>query len=102
VENPLVIDSCFIENNQQVVMQIRESSESPVIGCQSSICVQCVSGVEYSRVKQFALRLGERVCSLQGKSSVRDKPTSFSICSNNDKIRVLYWFLLDNRYATTP
>ena len=81
VENPLVIDSCFIENNQQVVIQIRESSESPVIGCQSSIRVQRVSGVEYSRVRQFALRLGERVCSLQGKSSVRDKPTSYSICS---------------------
>jgi len=81
VENPLVIDSQFIENNQQVVMQIRDHSELPVIGCQSSIRVQRVSGLEYSSVKQFALHLGQKVCSLKGKNSVRDKPTSSSKCS---------------------
>jgi len=73
VENPLVIGSFLLESNQQFVLQIQESSNSPVIGCQLSICVQCVSGFEYSGVKEFALNLGQKVCLLQGKNLVRDR-----------------------------
>jgi len=71
--NPLVIDSSLIERNQQVVMQICEQSDSAVIGLQSSIRIQHISGVEYSSLRQTALKLGQEIKSLHGNNSVRDK-----------------------------
>jgi len=40
LENPLVIDSYIINNNQQILIQVQEKSDLPIIGLQSSICVQ--------------------------------------------------------------
>ena len=68
LENLLVIDSSLIDQNQQVVLQIREKNDSAVIGLQSSIRIQHVNGVEYSCLKQRALTLGQEVKSLHGNN----------------------------------
>ena len=73
LENPLVIDSSLIDQNQQVVLQIREKNDSAVIGLQSSIRIQHINGVEYSCLKQSALKLGQEIKSLHGNNCVRDK-----------------------------
>jgi len=81
LDKPLVIDSSFIEHNQQVVLLIWEKSDSAVIGLQSSINIQHVSGLEYIHLKQRAIKLGQKVKSLQGNNCVRDGKTPFEICS---------------------
>jgi len=73
LENLLVIDSSLIDHNQQVVLQIREKNDSAVIGLQSSIQIQHINGVEYSSLKQSALKLGQEIKSLHGNNCVRDK-----------------------------
>jgi len=62
-------------------MQIREQSDSAVIGIQSSIRIQHISGVEYSSLRQTALKLGQEIKSLHGNNSVRDKKTPSDLCA---------------------
>jgi len=40
VKNPLVINSFLIGNNEQILIQVQEKNEAPMIGVQSSICIQ--------------------------------------------------------------
>jgi len=51
-----------------------------VIGLQSSIQIQHVNGLEYSCLKQRALKLGQKVKSLHGNNCVRDKQTPSDFC----------------------
>jgi len=38
-DNPLVIDSSLMDYNQQVLLQIWDNSDSPVIALQSKNCI---------------------------------------------------------------
>jgi len=40
-----------------------------------------MEGEDFWKIHQCALRLGEKVASLHGKNSVRDKPTPDSVCA---------------------
>ncbi len=55
---------------------------STTVSIQSSIRVQHISGDEYFNLRESAIPLGEKVLSLCGRNSVRDKTTSINICSN--------------------
>jgi len=81
LDNPLVIDSSLIEHNQQVVLHIQDKSDSAVMGLHSSIWIQHVSGLEYSCLKQRALKLGQKVKLLHGNNCVRDKMTPSDVCA---------------------
>jgi len=48
VDNPLVVDSSFIEKDKQVLLHVQEQSASLVIGVQSTIRIQRFSGSKYS------------------------------------------------------
>jgi len=52
-----------------------------VIGLQSSIRIQHVYGLEYSCLKQRALKLGQKVKLLHGNNCVRDKMTPSDFCA---------------------
>jgi len=47
LENPLVIDSFLIKNNQQILTQVKEKNTSAIIDVQSTIHVQHMVGKDY-------------------------------------------------------
>jgi len=48
LDNPLVIDTCLIDERSQAMVWVQEQNQTSVVGMQSTIRIQHMSGIEYS------------------------------------------------------
>jgi len=83
LSNALVVDSCLIESNKQVLINVANNSNLDNIVVKSTIHIHHISGNEYTSLRRNALRFGEKIAQLHGYNSVHDKMTSKDVCKEN-------------------